>query len=145
MTDKAPEQEVITKAVAEATAAQAAVIADLQKSLDILKAKDEAAELAKYEVVAKSLETLGAKVEHAKVLKAVAAIEGGKDVLDMLTKAADVIAKSAKLGETGSALSEDADDKEAKLAKVAKGIATAQKVTFAQAMVLAAEQHPELR
>jgi len=141
MTDKAPEQVDVTKALAD----RDAKIADLQKSLDALKAKDEAAELAKFEVVAKSLETLGAKVEDAKVLKAVAAIEGGKAVLDMLTKAADLLAKSAKLNEQGSGLSADADDKGAKLDSLAKSYAKENKVTFAAAMVAVAEQHPELR
>ena len=147
MTDKAPEQEVINKAVQEATASQAAVIAELQKSLDGLKAKDEAAELAKYEVVAKSLGTLGATVDHAKVLKAVAAIDGGKDVLDMLTKAVALISKGDALNEKGTSLGADSEDKPAKLAAIAKSLVAAdasKTLTFAQAMVTAAEQHPEL-
>lgn len=148
MTDpKAPEQVDINKAVEAATSAQASVIADLQKSLEILKADKEAAELAKYAVVAKSLETLGATDSHAKVLKAVAAIEGGKEVLDMLTKAVALIAKGDALNEKGTSLGADSEDKPAKLAAIAKSLVAAdasKTLTFAQAMVTAAEQHPEL-
>lgn len=148
MTDpKAPEQVDINKAVEAATSAQAAVIADLQKSLDILRADKEAAELAKYEVVAKSLGTLGATVDHAKVLRAVAAIDGGKDVLDMLTKAVALISKGEALNEKGTSLGADSEDKPAKLAAIAKSLVAAdasKTLTFAQAMVNAADLHPEL-
>lgn len=140
MSDQAPEQVDVQKALA----ARDAEVAELRKSLDALKAKEEAAELAKFVDVAKGLKVLGATEELGKVLKAVAAIEGGVAVIDMLKGAADTISKASKLEEVGSGMSVDAEDKPSKLAGIAKGLATDKNITFAQAMVMAADLHPEL-
>ena len=140
MSEKAPEQVDVQKALE----ARDAEVAELRKALDALKAKEEAAELAKFVDVAKSLKVLGATDETGKILKAIAAIDGGVAVIDMLKGAADTINKASKLEEVGSGMSADAEDKPSKLAGIAKGLASEKGITFAQAMVLAADQHPEL-
>lgn len=142
-TEKAPEQVELEKALKQ-VADQNAELADLRKSVAALKEREEAAEVAQYTEVAKGLDVLGAGEAHGKVLKAVAAIEGGKEVIDMLVKAVDMLKKSEKLGETGTGLSNDADDKGAKLAGIAKALAADKGITYQAAFVLAAEQNPQL-
>jgi len=148
MSDKAPEQVDVAKAVADAVAiakAEAdARIADLQKAVDAMKAKEEAAELAKYVGIAKGMEVLGATEKTGAVLKAVAAIEGGTEVIAMLQKAVETVSKGAALEEVGTGLGVEAEDKVAKLEAVAKKIAADEGVTFQAAMVLAADRNPQL-
>lgn len=148
MSDKAPEQVDVAKAIADAVATQKAEadakIADLQKAVDAMKAREEAVELAKYVGIAKSLEVLGATDKTGAVLKAVAGIEGGQDVLSMLTKAVETLTKGDALKEIGTGLGVEAEDKVAKLEAVAKSIVAAEGVTFQAAMVLAADRNPQL-
>lgn len=148
MSDKAPEQVDVAKAVADAVAiakAEAdARIADLQKAVDAMKAKEDAAELAKFVGIAKGMEVLGATEKTGAVLKAVSAIEGGAEVIAMLQKAVDTLAKGAALEEVGTGLGVEAEDKVAKLEAVAKKIAADEGVTFQAAMVLAADRNPQL-
>lgn len=148
MSDKAPEQVDVAKAVADAVAiakAEAdARIADLQKAVDAMKAKEEAAELAKFVGIAKGMEVLGATEKTGAVLKAVSAIEGGAEVIAMLQKAVETLSKGAALQELGTGLGVEAEDKVAKLEAVAKKIAADEGVTFQVAMVLAADRNPQL-
>ena len=144
MSKEAPEQVDVQKAVDTATADLRAQNEVLSKSLEKLQAIEEARVLDKYTTVAKSLTVLGATEDQGKVLKAVAAIEGGEGVIAMLTKAAELVAKGESLKEVGTGASADADSKEAKLAGIAKSLAAEKGITFQAAMVMAADQNPQL-
>jgi len=117
---------------------------DLAKIVKELKDEKEARILKAFDEKADQYKALGSDEKTGKILKAVAGLEGGADVIKMLDEAVELISKSELLDEKGAA-GEGSDNGVDTLEAIAKEMRESDSsLTESQAIVKAALENPEL-